>query len=255
MHIKQKPLATEAEWLACTEPGGMLDYVWQRDRGVRPEACRRRLRLYACACCRRTWHLLPEGDLWGALQTCEQYADGQVGDGQRRRALSQAHAAASAEGPLPRTMAAWGVWYAVARNALSAATGAQSYAANALMHEVLQAANPLGPPESRAIAGRTIREEWRQHALLAREVFGNPFQPVAIDPAWLAWNGGLVVRLARAAYEERQLASGLLENARLAVLADALEEAGCADGQILEHLRGGEHVRGCFLVDALLGKP
>jgi hypothetical protein len=66
---------------------------------------------------------------------------------------------------------------------------------------------------------------------------------------------GVVVCLAQAAYENRQLPPGLLDNARLAVLADALEEAGCQDPVILGHLRsGGEHVRGCFVVDALLGK-
>jgi hypothetical protein len=63
-----------------------------------------------------------------------------------------------------------------------------------------------------------------------------------------------VLSLAQAAYEERNLPSGTLDNARLAVLADALEDAG-ASGAILEHLRSeGPHVRGCFAVDLLLGK-
>jgi hypothetical protein len=71
----------------------------------------------------------------------------------------------------------------------------------------------------------------------------------------LTWDGGVVVRLARAAYEERDLPDGTLDNDRLAVLADALEEAGCGDARILGHLRGGgEHCRGCFAVDLLLGK-
>jgi hypothetical protein len=256
MHIRQKPLATEAEWLACWEAGRMLEYVWQRDRVARPRACRRQLRLFACACCRRAWHLLPEGPLWDALQTCERYAEGLIDSAQRRAVRAQAHEEANREGPLPVMMAARSIWCAAAGSALAAATGAQSYAANALLHEALQKAGPFATAaESRAVAGRTIGAEWRRHSLLVREVFGNPFRPAAVDPAWLAWNGGVVVRLARAAYEERRLLTGLLDNARLAVLADALEEAGCADGQILGHLRdGGEHVRGCFLVDCLLGK-
>jgi hypothetical protein len=58
--------------------------------------------------------------------------------------------------------------------------------------------------------------------------------------------------LARAAYEER-LPEGALDPARLHVLADAVEEAGCAEGDILTHLRGpGPHARGCWAVDALL---
>jgi hypothetical protein len=64
-----------------------------------------------------------------------------------------------------------------------------------------------------------------------------------------------VVRLARAAYDNRQLPSGLLDNARLAVLADALEEAGCADPRLLGHLRSDlEHYRGCHVLDLILGK-
>ena len=63
-----------------------------------------------------------------------------------------------------------------------------------------------------------------------------------------------MVRLARAAYEERELPSGHLDRARLAVLADALEEAG-ADAELVEHLRGpGPHWRGCFVLDFLLGR-
>jgi hypothetical protein len=69
-------------------------------------------------------------------------------------------------------------------------------------------------------------EEARQPDLL-RDIFGNPFQPAAaIDRNWLPWNDGTVVRLATAIYEERSLPSGHLDTARLAVLADALEEAG-----------------------------
>jgi hypothetical protein len=92
-------------------------------------------------------------------------------------------------------------------------------------------------------------------ASLYRCIFGNPFRPVSLDPAILAWNDAVVVRLAQAAYKERQLPAGTLDNCRLAVLADALEEAGCTDAEALSHLRGpGPHVRGCWVVDLLFGK-
>jgi hypothetical protein len=87
------------------------------------------------------------------------------------------------------------------------------------------------------------------------DIFGNPFRPVTIAPAVLAWNDATVVRLAQAGYDERHLPAGTLDNGRLAVLADALEEAGCTDADILGHLRGpGSHVRGCWAVDLCLGK-
>jgi hypothetical protein len=83
-----------------------------------------------------------------------------------------------------------------------------------------------------------------------------PFRPVALDAAWLAWNNGTVGRLAQAAYEGRQMPAGTLEPERLAVLGDAMQEAGCEDPDILGHLRDRQqvHVRGCFVLDLLLGK-
>jgi hypothetical protein len=79
-------------------------------------------------------------------------------------------------------------------------------------------------------------------------------QPV-IDPAWLRWRESTISRLSQAIYEERQLPSGNLDATRLAILGDALSEAGCSDEGIIEHLRKpGSHVRGCFAVDALLGR-
>jgi hypothetical protein len=71
---------------------------------------------------------------------------------------------------------------------------------------------------------------------------------VDLDPGWLRWNGGAVVALARRIQDEQ--AADLLP-----VLADALEEAGCSDADLLGHLRGpGPHVRGCFAVDSLLNQ-
>jgi hypothetical protein len=82
---------------------------------------------------------------------------------------------------------------------------------------------------------------------LVREVFGNPFRPVGLDPTCLAWHDRTVPRLARTIYEERRFDD-------LPVLADALEEAGCADAALLEHCRSaGVHVRGCWALDAILG--
>jgi hypothetical protein len=75
----------------------------------------------------------------------------------------------------------------------------------------------------------------------------------AVEPAWLAWDGGAVRALAEAAYTQRVPPLGTLDRERLLVLADALEEAGHDEG-LVAHLRGpGPHVPGCFVVDALTG--
>lgn len=88
-----------------------------------------------------------------------------------------------------------------------------------------------------------------------RDIFGNPFRSVTLDHAWLTWNDGTVPKLAQAIYDERGLPSGHLDSGRLAILADALEDSGCTDKDILEHCRGpGPHVRGFWVVDLLLGK-
>jgi hypothetical protein len=261
MHIRRKPLATDAEWLTATSPERMLEYVWRHHRRTRLRGCRRQLRLFACACCRRAWHLLPQRQLTRALQVCERYADGRAGGAERSAARAEAHEAAGRAGAIPRGMAARGVWCAAEANALSAACGAHTYAANARMHEALAAAGdlhsaregrPLTAPESRAVAGPAIHAERGRHCLLARDIFGNPFRPVAINPACLTTQ---VVALAQAAYDQREMPSGHLAPDRLAVLADALEEAGCTDQAVFEHLRGpGPHVRGCWVVDLLPGK-
>jgi hypothetical protein len=87
---------------------------------------------------------------------------------------------------------------------------------------------------------------------LIRDIFRNLFSPVSVNPAWQT---PTVLALAQAAYEERTLLPGTLDFARLAVLADALEEAGCDNADILNHLREkGPHVRGCWALDLLLGR-
>jgi hypothetical protein len=114
----------------------------------------------------------------------------------------------------------------------------------------------IEPDTRRAVLWVVAPGEQPKQAAHVRDVFGNPFRaPAAVDPAWLAWYGGAVVKLARAVYEERELPSGHLDAARLAVLADMLEEAGCTDPDLLGHLRGpGPHVLGCPALDTVLGK-
>jgi hypothetical protein len=77
------------------------------------------------------------------------------------------------------------------------------------------------------------------------EIFGNPFRPVTLNPSWLT---PTVKALAEQIYNDRAFD-------RMPILADALEEAGCTICEVLEHCRnGGEHVRGCWCIDKILGK-
>jgi hypothetical protein len=222
---------TEKEWLDSTDPHLMLHFL--RDR-----ASERKTRLFACALARCLWPLLGTGRSRRAVEAAERFADGLA----PKREMTRAGAAAQ--------QAAWTVWRVDSRpkdgrnvNALRTAR----YAAYATF--------PFGPQWiSRHAVSAGVSAPF-QSALL-HDLFGPlPFRPVSLTPAVLAWNDATVARLARATYEERHMPEGTLDNARLAVLADALEEAGCSDADILGHLRGlGPHVRGCWIVDLLLGK-
>ena len=85
----------------------------------------------------------------------------------------------------------------------------------------------------------------REQTLLGKDIFGNPFRPVVLDPSWLT---STVVALAQGIYQDRAFD-------RMPILADALQDAGCENDDILTHCRQpGEHARGCWVVDLLTGR-
>jgi hypothetical protein len=219
----------EKQWLASEEPFSMLDFLYGK-------ASDRKLRLFACACCRKVWHSLTDRRCRAAVEQAERDADGQASkrsltplrvearkaarclniSSWRRRAF---HACLNAVGDGPAAVAAGDA----AQNAYGAAM--------------------CGDGDYRAA--------WKKQAALLHDLF-RPFRRITLSPAW---GTPQVVALAQAAYEYRELPAGTLEATRLAVLADALEDAGCDQADLLGHLRGpGPHVRGCWAVDLLLGK-
>jgi hypothetical protein len=226
---------TESEWVACDDPQKMLEFL-------RGRASDRKRRLFACACCRRIWQLFTDERSLQAIRLGELHADEMIPQEElevvREAARevertywpghSKLHYGSPEWERSKRDQRAIGLAYDVTRRWLG--------------NTALRACEAVGEPV------------WL--TTLVRDIFGPlPFRPITIAPAFLTWNEGTVIRLAQAAYAERHLPAGTLDNARLAVLADALEEAGCEDGQILGHLRsGGDHVRGCWAVDLLLSK-
>jgi hypothetical protein len=250
---------TEAQWLVGKDPEMM--------KKVLPSGNSRKRRLFACVCCRRGWNLFTE-ESCQELEMAECLADGTA----KRKQLDPIREAAERayqEAPPDETRSGRDqrhtAWMAC-RHASGAEIIRAAFNSAILMSELLGmvAAGPLpndgmGPhnQESRAwnhAQGKARRIEKTWQAEVLRDIFGNPFLPITINPAVLAWNNAIIVRLARTAYDERQLPSGTLDEARLAILADALEEAGCTDPDILGHLRGhGPHVRGCWALDLVLG--
>ncbi len=216
---------TESAWLACTDPHPMLMFLTGR-------VSDRKLRLFACGCCRRIWHLLTDEQSRKAVEVAERYAEGDLNDDDLNTACAAVGAA---------SMYSLGCPAAAAEAAAEATWGHDAfggpYHASLLTYNVSYA------------VGEAVSESIAQCDLL-RDVNGNPFRPVAIAPSWLT---PPVVAIARAAYEERALPRGELDLARLAILADALLDAGCPTQTILDHLRSpGPHVRGCWAVDLIL---
>jgi hypothetical protein len=183
---------------------------------LRARASDRKLRLFACACYRRLWGLLDKSERQ-AVESAEWRADGKASAGKLERARRPGQFSSGHAG-----------WAVAAADAYQAASRASFCAA-------------------RRAAQGADKERIAQASLL-RDVFGDSFRPAAADPGWLSWDAGRVTRLAQSAYGGWQFGS-------LPILGDALEDAGCADADILGHLRGpGPHVRGCWAIDLLLGK-
>jgi hypothetical protein len=218
---------TEAQWLKSKEPSAMLSF--------RPKkGSKRKLRLFACACVRRVWRQLQDERSRQGIEVAERFADGETQQGELKKACAEAldaGVALPADDPAnhcPRFAAS--AAYCATKPSMSAAT------ARVAAHE-----SDVASKEREASA----------QARLMRCVFGNPFRPATLDPTWQT---PTVTALAQAAYDERELPSGALDKVRLSVLADALEEAGCG-ADVFGHLREkGPHVRGCWVIDLILGK-
>src|SRR5262245_1277609 len=220
----------EQEWLKCMDPRPMFAFLQNR-------ANVRKWRLFACACCRRIWDLLSENGSHRNIEAAEQYADGRA---------SLAELDARPQGHILETAVDFAVSYAGYSGPHDWDLDHVAFSAG----YVLQAVRDANRRQRRVRAA--VKAEERTQANLPRDLYGNPFRIVVFSPSWRT---PAVLTLAQAAYENRTLPAGTLDPDRLAVLADALEEAGCDNADILSHLRGpGPHVRGCWVVDLLLGK-
>jgi hypothetical protein len=205
---------TEAEWLAATDPMQALN-------AADPKVNYRKRRLLTSALCRSVWDQMPD-DCRAAVDQSDLFADGLLS----RSALDAATSVLwDRLRPGPTLPPDWNAYLAAAYTA----------SAPSAPDHVFEAVRKLEPGQ--VATGSTMR--------LIGCLFGNPFRPVAVEPDWLT---STVVALARGIYEERAFD-------RLPILADALQDAGCEHPDILTHCRGdGPHVRGCWIVDLLLGK-
>lgn len=213
----------ERKWLTTTSPQAMLGFLQYSASG-------RKMRLFACATARSLWRLPPDPRSLRAIEVAERYADDDATFAELRAARE----------------AALGVPKVTERNTppgdSANAAKAAGYAASFPDYEAVMG-TVLAVEQCGGLGVSEVRP-WLCD--LIREVFGNPFRPVVLDPDWLLWNDHLPQRLGRELYDERRFDE-------LPVLADALEDAGCDHRELLDHLRRpGGHVRGCWALDAVL---
>jgi hypothetical protein len=219
---------TEVEWFTSNDVLEMYLFVEKQPGVVRRKAGRRKLRLFGVACCRSLGELMTDPRSLAAVEVAERLADQQATE--EEVALARAKAwQAHDEGNEEITQEAARILHP--RLGLFGGAG------------ICWNGPHRGEPGYRAFQKRC-----RWQADVMRCVFGYLFGKHPLPPGWKKWSDGTLTRMAQAIYDERAFD-------RLPILADALEDAGCADAAILDHLRGpGPPVRGCWPLDLLLGK-
>jgi hypothetical protein len=255
---------TETEWLACTDPTPMLEFL-------RGKTSDRQLRLFAVACCRQIWPLLLGQSLAPIsarplllaheyriiksagqyFKSVEEYADGCLNRVRIDNAYRDILGILAMRRPEEER---WAFALVALLRATSTGSGfygqeweVAHYDAARCAKEAAYFIAKVGAWVFRSSNGFEAMR--RVQALIVRCLAANPFHPASLDPSWLSWHGSLLVSLARQMYDSRDFSV-------MPILADALEEAGCSDQKILSHCRqqGQVHVRGCWVIDLLLGK-
>lgn len=228
---------TEREWQSTADSQELLSLLESSGR-----FSERMARLFVAAVCRRIWDLLEDRRSRAAVEIAERFADGLACGAE----LEAAHAAAEARN---MELVAWEPLQEAATVAVDACFPTAAHVTFTATLNARQARSTAGQAD---FNGELWGVEEEAQCDLLRCLFGNPFRPIAICRARLT---PTITLLAQAAYYKRDLPAGHLKPDHLAVLSDAVEEAGCSDDATLGHLRSpGPHVRGCWALDLIFGK-
>jgi hypothetical protein len=213
---------TEVEWASSRDAWAMLQHMSSRYG-------ERKLRLFAVGCCRQIWDSIVPLRCRRAVETSERFADG--------------------EATMAELLHARNLAFQSVTNSERIGIRHKTFDLN-YDHRLRFAAETVRPSSDDSVHGlgrlRLIPELVRLAPGLLRCVFGpDPDRAVTFEPEWL---NSTLISLARTIYEDREFDL-------MPILGDALEEAGCGNEEILRHCRdGGRHVRGCWVVDLILGK-
>jgi hypothetical protein len=227
------------EWNASTDPKAMLN--WVREQG---KASDRKLRLFACACCHRVWSSLADEASRRAVHIAEEFALDRVTADELARAQRSVQSGIAWCATLPES---WDAAVETQRAAAAAVAKTPAYSASA--YAAQHGASPAKRVAARDAAWFAAhRTETYVQSQLLRCLFGNPLQQSRVDCAWFKWRQGTIRDLLHT--DET-----VTEHGFLSILADALEEAGCTESELLGHLRGpGPQAIGCWALGLLLGE-
>lgn len=267
---------TEDEWLACEDPIAMIEFLrgspvgedrvsWGRNSHeihLPQRRHDRRFRLFNCLCCRRIWDHIPEPANHAAVIAVEELLEGRMSPDDAWAAFVASSAVENTEAGKRTERGYWVVKY-LGRGFYKMTAGASALL---ISSSVICLSDAEYGTEARSAFGgcyyagsgvflspfrwplpmpAIVKAECSYQVAVLRDIFGNPFRPAAFFPEWRT---GTALSLARQMYESRDFSA-------MPVLADALQDAGCDNVEVLDHCRQpAEHVRGCWVVDLLLGK-
>jgi hypothetical protein len=200
----------------------------------------RNLRLFLIACCFHIREGLKSPRVPEILHLAERYADGLASNAEREAGYQIAIRSSNSRVKAVSALLAHPLLIC---DAVTFANwvSRQAFRIAAARDRQQNIANPGG-------WSKAERDEQHAQARLIGDIFGIPGAQKTIDPRWLGWNEGCVVRIAQGIYDDKRFQD-------MPILADALLDAGCDDEVILAHCREpGEHVRGCWVIDLVLGK-
>lgn len=237
---------TEIDWQTTTT--GAYDLL----RYIRTRTTSRKLQLLMCAACRLIVEHLPAERTLPILIGLEQYAEGEVPLETFRQVTTAAQRLErETDGDDPSTPKYL---------AIKALRAAVSSPLDVALHRVIENVESVAGRDAGEGLGRAARGKRHGEICdLFREIIGNPFAPRTAVPTWMQpterSTPGWLIRVSETA---RRIAVAIHRDQaydRFPILADALEEEGCTDDELLLHLRlPGSHVRGCWALDLVLSK-
>ncbi|MFO0822838.1 MAG: hypothetical protein U0792_06920 [Gemmataceae bacterium] len=237
---------THKAWLESESPGELIRHLNATQQADGTRRGRRKLMLFELACCRRGWELLEGDPVREAVEAIQQYVEGESSRRAAKRVVDRVRAGFDGQLPDEVVVDEDFVGLSLGRKGdpapidnlrLFALSMSGLFDSNFDTHYITAA---------HGVGGDHATEEFAAQCDLLRDIFGDPFRPIEFSSEWRTETAVLI---ARGMYQSHDFSA-------MPILADALQEADCNNDEILSHCRDANatHVRGCWVIDGVLGK-